>query len=434
MTGTSPLPFKGSPAIPPVARNSDAGTSRHSVRGIVPAGPGSRSKFSFAPAAKCSHQRALEPKRPPPMRPSHDTWKTPRGARNIDTYSHPPSSPSGFEGYEKRLEIEFFPNEIASNLGLGLGLRNLSPSQLDEIAKAAKCQIISHISNEHMDIYLLSESSLIIYPYKFIIKTCGKTQLFLAIPVLISYADSILSIKPKNLIYTRGCFLFPQNQPSPHQSFHEEICYLDKFVDRFLPSSNAEAYVMQGCSETNNDLWHIYTASVSDHNSSHAYSNFNPSYTIEICMTQLDYEKASVFHTRNCPSSSEMTSKSGLGDVIPDFEIDAYNFEPCGYSMNGMKGPSFCTIHVTPEVGSSYASFEIVGYDPRDLIDIESLISRVLDCFGPSVVSVAVYVDRKLVDRATHIFPEDYVCESTSQKDLLEDTLAIYQTYTKLNN
>ena len=279
-----------------------------------------------------------------------------------------------------------------------------------------------------MDLYLVSESSLIIYPYKIIIKTCGTTLLLGAVPVLFSYAHSLFSMKAKNLRYTRGSFLFPQDQHFPHRSFDEEIRYLNKFVDRYLPSSIPQAFVMQGSSDSNSDCWHIYNASAS---CDLDLDNCQPSYTIEICMTQLDPEKASVFYKKNCESASEMTSKSGLSVVIPDFEIDAYNFEPCGYSMNGMKGRSFCSSHVTPQIEFSYASFEIAGYDPTELDGIQSLVSRVLHCFGPSVVSVAAYIDRKIQAPAAHIFPEGYKCESTIAADLLGDTLAIYQTYTK---
>lgn len=48
--------------------------------------------------------------------------------------------------------------------------------------------------------------------------------------------------------------------------------------------------------------------------------------------------------------------------------IDDYVFEPCGYSMNGQQGGVFSTIHITPEDGFSYASFELCGYDP-DAVD-----------------------------------------------------------------
>jgi S-adenosylmethionine decarboxylase len=51
----------------------------------------------------------------------------------------------------------------------------------------------------------------------------------------------------------------------------------------------------------------------------------------------------------------------------PPADIDDYVFEPCGYSMNGVEGGTFSTVHITPEEGFSYASFEICGYAPGDV-------------------------------------------------------------------
>lgn len=39
--------------------------------------------------------------------------------------------------------------------------------------------------------------------------------------------------------------------------------------------------------------------------------------------------------------------------------VSAHRFEPCGYSMNGMDGAQASTIHITPELGFSYASVEV---------------------------------------------------------------------------
>jgi S-adenosylmethionine decarboxylase len=35
--------------------------------------------------------------------------------------------------------------------------------------------------------------------------------------------------------------------------------------------------------------------------------------------------------------------------------------------MNGVEGGTFSTVHITPEEGFSYASFEICGYAPGDV-------------------------------------------------------------------
>ena len=66
-------------------------------------------------------------------------------------------------------------------------------------------------------------------------------------------------------------------------------------------------------------------------------------------------------------SAQHTTRSSGIQALLPGAAIDDYVFEPCGYSMNGVEGPTFSTIHITPELGFSYASFEVCGYAPEDI-------------------------------------------------------------------
>ena len=147
----------------------------------------------------------------------------------------------GFEGYEKRLEISFFENGVFADPG-GLGLRALSKDQLDEILKPAECTIVASLSNDYVDSYVLSESSLFVYPYKIIIKTCGTTKLLLSIPVILKLADA-LDIAVKSVRYTRGSFIFPGAQSFPHRSFSEEVSVLDSYIS--LTSSSFSSSLQQ---------------------------------------------------------------------------------------------------------------------------------------------------------------------------------------------
>ncbi|MCO5572514.1 hypothetical protein L7F22_026269 [Adiantum nelumboides] len=83
---------------------------------------------------------------------------------------------SSLRVFEKRLEVEFFVPPMLVD-PKGKGLRALSRYQLDGILSAAECTIVSHLSNEKFDSYVLSESSLFVYPYKIVLKTCGTTKL-----------------------------------------------------------------------------------------------------------------------------------------------------------------------------------------------------------------------------------------------------------------
>lgn len=258
----------------------------------------------------------------------------------------------GFEGYEKRLEVTFFEPSIFQD-SKGLGLRALTKSQLDEILTPAACTIVSSLSNDQLDSYVLSESSFFVYPYKVIIKTCGTTKLLLSIPPLLKLAGE-LSLSVKSVKYTRGSFLCPGGQPFPHRSFSEEVSVLDGHFTQL--GLNSVAYLMGNDDETKK--WHVYAASAQD--SSNCNNNV---YTLEMCMTGLDREKAAVFYKDEADKTGSMTDNSGIRKILPKSEICDFEFEPCGYSMNSIEGDAISTIHVTPEDGFSYASFEAVGYD-----------------------------------------------------------------------
>ncbi|CAA2987058.1 S-adenosylmethionine decarboxylase proenzyme-like [Olea europaea var. sylvestris] len=309
----------------------------------------------------------------------------------------------GFEGYEKRLEISFYEPGIFSDPG-GLGLRSLSKSQLDEILDPAQCTIVSSLSNDEVDSYVLSESSLFVYPYKIIIKTCGTTKLLLSIPIILKLAD-ILGLTVSSVRYTRGSFIFPGAQPFPHRSFSEEVAALDGYFGKRGLSSNA--YVMGGADE--DQKWHVYCASAT------LTDDLGPVYTLEMCMTNLNQKRASVFYKTQSSSAAVMTEASGIRKILPNSEICDFDFDPCGYSMNAVEGAAISTIHVTPEYGFSYASFEAVGYDFK-VVDLSLLLERVLACFQPAKFSVALHssVARKDLDLDFTLNMNGYACGGRS--------------------
>ncbi|XP_060171688.1 S-adenosylmethionine decarboxylase proenzyme-like [Lycium barbarum] len=285
----------------------------------------------------------------------------------------------GFEGYEKRLEITFTEPPMFTDPS-GSGLRALTRSQLDLILEPACCTIVSQLSNTEVDSYVLSESSLFVYPMKIILKTCGTTKLLLSIPRILKLAES-LSLGVDSVKYSRGTFIFQNTQLAPHRSFSEEVAFLNSFF------KNGNAYVL-GDLKWPSTNWHVYVAHVGPCK----LANPMAEVTLEMCMTGLDREKAAVFFKKSGDDyleGCEMTKMSRICDIIPSHEICDFEFEPCGYSMNGIDGAAYSTVHVTPEDGFSYASYEAMGLD-LGFVGLEPLVKRVLTCFEPAEFSVAI--------------------------------------------
>ncbi|KAL8471897.1 hypothetical protein ACS0TY_029219 [Phlomoides rotata] len=330
-----------------------------------------------------------------------------------------PLSAIGFEGYEKRLEISFSEPGVFADPE-GRGLRSLSRDQLDEILGPAQCTIVSSLKNDEVDSYVLSESSLFVFPYKIILKTCGTTKLLLSIPPVLRLADS-LGLAVSSVRYTRGSFIFPGAQPFPHRSFAEEVTVLDSHFTELGLSS--EAYVMGDADE--HEQWHVYSASAKPTGDS------GPVYTLEMCMTNLDQKKASVFFKNQSSSATVMTKASGIRNILPDSEICDFDFDPCGYSMNAIEGGSISTIHVTPEDGFSYASFECVGYDFK-IMDLAKLLERVLVCFKPASFSVAVHasVAGKELGSELKLEVGGYNCGGRSCEVFSNGGALIYRSFT----
>ncbi|KAH9288363.1 hypothetical protein KI387_032480, partial [Taxus chinensis] len=162
-------------------------------------------------------------------------------------------------------------------------------------------------------------------------------KLLLSVPEILNLATG-LSLSVKNVKYTRGTFIFTGCQSFPHRNFSKEILYLENYFGKL--ASGGRAYVM-GDSEKNYN-WHVYTASAID-----------------------------------VPTDDPV-----IRDILPGSKICDFEFDPYGYSMNAIEGDVVSTIHVTPEDGFSYASFESMGYGPED-IELKELVERVLLCFKP---------------------------------------------------
>ncbi|CAH8381439.1 unnamed protein product [Eruca vesicaria subsp. sativa] len=295
---------------------------------------------------------------------------------------------SGFEGFEKRLELRFFHATTNKN---PMGLRLIDFESLNQVLTQVQCTVVSAVANHTFDAYVLSESSLFVYPTKLIIKTCGTTQLLKSIQPFINLARD-LNLTLRACRYSRGSFIFPNAQPFPYTAFQDEVVT----VEASLPKSlrHRKASVMTPSNNINTPrAWHVFTASA-DVEPDESNNNV---LVVEVCMTELDRVNALTFFKRkgddkkNSDSAGrEMTRMSGIDTINENAFICDFAFDPCGYSMNGVDGERYSTIHVTPEDGFSYASFEcgLSLYDDGRG-DVAEVLCRAIDVFRPDCVSIA---------------------------------------------
>ena len=126
------------------------------------------------------------------------------------------------------------------------------------------CKVLSVVESEHVDAYLLSESSMFVFPHKLILKTCGTTTLLSGLPRILEIAALVagfphvlanqtvgtgIAAKPYRVFYSRKNFLFPDRQRGPHRSWRDEVKSLDRL---FLGGS---AYMI---GKMNGEHWYLY--------------------------------------------------------------------------------------------------------------------------------------------------------------------------------
>jgi S-adenosylmethionine/arginine decarboxylase-like enzyme len=106
-----------------------------------------------------------------------------------------------------------------------------------------------------------------------------------------------------------------------------------------------------------------------------------------VCMTGLCPERALVYWKSRSPTARAMRENAGIQKLFPGWEIVDSDFEPCGYSMNGLLGEAFANIHITPEDGFSYASVELCGLNPAEA---NAKIALIAEIFRPQQLVVAL--------------------------------------------
>ena len=195
------------------------------------------------------------------------------------------------------------------------------------------CKILSVVESDYVDAYLLSESSMFVFPHKLILKTCGTTTLLSGLPKILEIAALIANFPhrvanyklgtgttaiPYRVFYSRKNFLFPDRQHGPHRSWRDEVRSLDRL---FLGGS---AYMI---GKMNGEHWYLYLTEpntmltppsspkrcdtqtkvldVPTINAGLHGTEEDEDETLEILMTDLDQENAKKFYLDHASAVAE---------------------------------------------------------------------------------------------------------------------------------
>lgn len=261
-----------------------------------------------------------------------------------------------FEGPEKKLEIILFSPQP--------GLRSNRDGRWNRVVDASRASIISQIQTDELTGYLLSESSLFVWDDRILMITCGRTTLVRALPEIVRIVgkENIAFV-----FYEQKNFMFPQQQPSRFESDVE-------MVTEFFPGK----YYKLG--PANYDHVNVFY-------SSHAREAPEGDATLQLLMHELDAEAMDIFCAANVENPQRAEEMSGLDRLYPrPILMDGFLFTPCGYSLNGLVGNKYLTIHVTPQADSSYVSFETNILEE----DYSGTIQKVISIFRPRRFSLVL--------------------------------------------
>lgn len=215
------------------------------------------------------------------------------------------------------------------------------------------CQVLSIVSSEDVDAYLLSESSMFVWPHKLILKTCGTTTLLSGLPRILEVAALFggfpkatapsargidVAAAPYRVFYSRKNFLFPDRQRGPHRSWRDEVRTMDRL---FL---NGSAYMI---GKMNGEHWYLYLTephtlltppaspkAVSDDDMTETKMlqipegtkpvvDYSSDETLEVLMTDLEEENAKQFYLEHATTVAEKRYRNFEKDE--DEHVDVFS-------------------------------------------------------------------------------------------------------------
>lgn len=296
-----------------------------------------------------------------------------------------------FEGSEKKVQI------IVNESKLSL-LKDIADSFWHELVQSSGAKVLSTIENKVCKAFLLSESSLFIWPNKLLLITCGTTQLVKSIEFFISE----FSLTPiEQILYQRKNEYFSHAQPS---CFSQDI----KVLRKHMPGT---AYRFGALDSHHNYLFHQennYKANINDKN-------------YEIVAYHIS-NSASKLLTHGNLSAFEIRELFQINELFPHFTIDDHVFHPFGYSLNGIENDNYFTIHITPQAESSYISVSAN-------FDLIALLPKLISILQPTTIDILTSNEVNFEEKVQRNLPAPFVCTSLVKESLNIGYEIVFSSY-----
>ncbi|MBE8168406.1 MAG: adenosylmethionine decarboxylase [Shewanella sp.] len=268
-----------------------------------------------------------------------------------------------YEASEKKVEI------IVSQTTDSL--RSYGLPFWQRIVKQAKAEVLSVTKNECCDAYILSESSLFVWDDRFLMLTCGSTEL---VNSVIAFINEIGDEAVDFMRYQRKNEYLAHLQKSTFKADAEIL------KSRF----SGQAFLIGEAGGHHHYLFTTEKQSVEDK---------KPACT-ELLMYQISGEFTDYLRCSNQAKQS-IRNFLDINNDFAEFIIDDHLFEPVGYSINGIKDDKYFTIHITPQESNSYVSFE-TNLDMSD--SSNNILQKLIAIFNPKTWDVIGF-------NATHNLP-----------------------------
>ncbi|KAL3959253.1 hypothetical protein ACCO45_007415 [Purpureocillium lilacinum] len=363
-------------------------------------------------------------------------------------------SSGAFEGPEKLLEVWFAPSAATLPSGARPnGLKSVSCETWVGMLDMVNCKILSVLESEAVDAYLLSESSIACstslpptraspfdkaasvddiraaaIPYR--VFYSRKNFLFpdeqrgphRSWKQEVKYLDDSLEGGGSAYMPTPEYSVASTGANTPGANLNDETL---EILATDLDPENAKQFFLSDASAVATDKMAAEARAARQAAMDSLGDLSTPPeevdvFEIENCGdSDLDEAKAKLTSATKELTTEELTTEGhALGTVVsencglsqvyptsvyPDARVDAYLFSPCGFSANGVipapasaetdqhNSTHYFTVHVTPEPGFSYASFETNVPSGQKGRTTAEIIEHVVDIFRPGRFSVTLF-------------------------------------------